>query len=79
MARGSIKFWQSFRGQSVAQSVAFEKSFDAFKRLYLFHHDPRRSDEALSRIVGEARELVSAARSSLIVEAAREGCKVPLG
>lgn len=49
------------------------------KRLYLFHHDPRRSDEALSRIVGEARELVSAARSSLIVEAAREGCKVPLG
>jgi len=49
------------------------------KRLYLFHHDPRRSDEDLSRIVGEARELVSAAGSPLIVEAAREGCKVPLG
>lgn len=48
------------------------------KRLYLFHHDPRRSDEDLSRIVGEARELVAAAGSSLMVEAAREGCKVPL-
>ena len=49
------------------------------KRLYLFHHDPRRSDEDLSRIVGEAREMVSAAGSPLIVEAAREGTKVLLG
>ncbi|MGB0581093.1 MAG: response regulator [Limisphaerales bacterium] len=49
------------------------------KRLYLFHHDPRRSDEDLSRIIGEARELVDAAGSSLMVEAAREGCQVELG
>ena len=49
------------------------------KRLYLFHHDPRRSDEDLSRNVAEARKLVAEAGSQLIVEAAREGCQVPLG
>jgi len=49
------------------------------KRLYLFHHDPRRSDEDLSRIVAEARERAVAAGSPLLIEAAREGAKVLLG
>jgi phosphoribosyl 1,2-cyclic phosphodiesterase/CheY-like chemotaxis protein len=43
------------------------------KRLFLFHHDPRHDDEWVSRTVAHARQLAAAARSDLVVEAAREG------
>jgi phosphoribosyl 1,2-cyclic phosphodiesterase/CheY-like chemotaxis protein len=46
------------------------------RRLYLFHHDPRRTDEDLSRIVGQAREQAAGLGSQLIVEAAREGSRI---
>jgi phosphoribosyl 1,2-cyclic phosphodiesterase/ActR/RegA family two-component response regulator len=48
------------------------------RRLFLFHHDPDHTDEQVSRMVARARETVQRHRSSLIVEAAREGCEVVL-
>ncbi len=46
------------------------------RRLYLFHHDPRRTDDQLSRIVGQAREQAARQKSDLIVEAAREASQI---
>ena len=48
------------------------------RHLFLFHHDPAHDDAHISRMVGHARELVTARRSPLTVEAAREGLTVPL-
>jgi phosphoribosyl 1,2-cyclic phosphodiesterase/CheY-like chemotaxis protein len=48
------------------------------KRLFLFHHDPSHDDNWVSRNVAKAREIVTAANSDLVVEAAREGLEVDL-
>jgi len=48
------------------------------RRLFLFHHDPDHTDEQVSRMVARARETVQRHHSSLIVDAAREGCEVVL-
>ena len=48
------------------------------KQLFLFHHDPLHDDAQVSRLVSHARELVASHKSTLIVEAAREGLEVPL-
>jgi len=51
------------------------------KKLYLFHHDPDRSDKQLDALVKHARALVSAKKSKLQVDAAREGMtiRMPIG
>jgi phosphoribosyl 1,2-cyclic phosphodiesterase/ActR/RegA family two-component response regulator len=48
------------------------------RRLFLFHHDPDHTDDQVSRMVARAREMVQRRHSTLIVEAAREGCEVVL-
>jgi phosphoribosyl 1,2-cyclic phosphodiesterase/ActR/RegA family two-component response regulator len=48
------------------------------RRLFLFHHDPDHTDGQISRMVARAREIALRRRSSLIIEAAREGCEVLL-
>lgn len=58
-------------------SVAFAIKANA-KRLFLFHHDPDHTDEHVSRMVARARQMVAHHQSSLVVEAAREGCEVVL-
>jgi ribonuclease BN (tRNA processing enzyme) len=49
------------------------------KRLCLFHHDPERSDKQLDALLQHARQLVSAQRAKLKVDAAREGMVIRLG
>jgi phosphoribosyl 1,2-cyclic phosphodiesterase len=46
------------------------------KKLYLFHHDPDRSDKQLDALLKHARSIVSARKSKLQVEAAREGVTI---
>lgn len=48
------------------------------KQLFLFHHDPQHDDARISRIVGHAREIVARHKSTMLIEAAREGLEVPL-
>jgi phosphoribosyl 1,2-cyclic phosphodiesterase len=43
------------------------------KRLFLFHHDPNHSDAKVSQMEDQARQLVAAKNSKLVIEAAREG------
>ena len=43
------------------------------QRLMLFHHAPTRTDDQLDQLVSRAREIVYAADSDLLVDAAREG------
>lgn len=61
----------------VEDTVAFALHANV-KRLYLFHHDPDHNDAAISAMVERAREMVANRRSSLIVEAAREGVELLL-
>jgi phosphoribosyl 1,2-cyclic phosphodiesterase/CheY-like chemotaxis protein len=61
----------------VEDSVAFAMKSNV-KRLFLFHHDPDHTDEQISRMVARARQMVSQHHSTLVVEAAREGCEVVL-
>ena len=42
-------------------------------RLYLFHHDPEHDDRTISSMLMHARDLATAAASSIRIEAAREG------
>jgi ribonuclease BN (tRNA processing enzyme) len=49
------------------------------KRLCLFHHDPERSDQQVDAFLKHARQLVSAQRAKLKVDAAREGMVIRLG
>ena len=49
------------------------------KRLFLFHHDPRHDDRAISNMLMHARELVLQAGAKMRVEAAREGEQFVLG
>jgi phosphoribosyl 1,2-cyclic phosphodiesterase len=48
------------------------------KRLFLFHHDPDHDDAAIDRMVANARQIVQDHKSTLHVEAAREGLSVEL-
>jgi phosphoribosyl 1,2-cyclic phosphodiesterase len=48
------------------------------RRLFLFHHDPDHTDEQISRMVARARQMAARRRSSLMIEAAREGCELIL-
>jgi phosphoribosyl 1,2-cyclic phosphodiesterase/ActR/RegA family two-component response regulator len=61
----------------VEDSVAFALHANV-KRLFLFHHDPDHTDEKISHMVARARQVVAQRRSSLIVEAAREGFELVL-
>jgi phosphoribosyl 1,2-cyclic phosphodiesterase/ActR/RegA family two-component response regulator len=61
----------------VEDSVAFALHANV-KRLFLFHHDPDHTDEQISRMVARARQMVARRRSSLMVEAAREGYELIL-
>lgn len=49
------------------------------KRLFLFHHDPNHDDQRISSMLERARGQVAEARSTLLVDAAREGLEVKLG
>ncbi|MEQ1858563.1 MAG: response regulator [Chthoniobacteraceae bacterium] len=46
------------------------------KRLFTFHHDPSHDDRFISAMLVHARQLAEAARSPLLVDAAREGLEV---
>ena len=48
------------------------------KKLFLFHHDPDRTDDQVSRIVSHARRIAEQRQSNLIIEAAREGMETTL-
>ena len=48
------------------------------KRLFLFHHDPDHDDAKIDSMVTYARNMVSAEKGALQVEAAREGSVVQL-
>lgn len=61
----------------VEDSVAFALHATV-KRLFLFHHDPDHTDDQIKRMVERAREMAARRHSSLIVEAAREGCELVL-
>ena len=43
------------------------------KQLFLFHHDPEHDDRAISGMLMHARDMATAAGSSIRIEAAREG------
>jgi phosphoribosyl 1,2-cyclic phosphodiesterase len=49
------------------------------KRVFLFHHDPRHDDRAISNMLMHARELVRQSGGVMRVEAAREGEQFVLG
>jgi phosphoribosyl 1,2-cyclic phosphodiesterase len=61
----------------VEDTVAFALHSNV-KRLFLFHHDPDHDDAQISKLVERARQMVAQAKSSLIVEAAREGFELEL-
>lgn len=48
------------------------------KRLFLFHHDPAHDDRFISSMVVHARAIAKAAKSTMRIEAAREGEVVTL-
>jgi phosphoribosyl 1,2-cyclic phosphodiesterase/CheY-like chemotaxis protein len=49
------------------------------RKLFLFHHDPRRDDKAVDAMVESARMLVLESGKPMEVDAAREGAEVWLG
>lgn len=60
-------------GHSDVASVARLALEAGVKKLLLFHHDPWRTDEAVSAMVARCREILRRAGSNCVVEAAREG------
>jgi hypothetical protein len=48
------------------------------KNLFLFHHDPSRTDGEVSAIQGKCEALARNKKSSLIVEAAQEESEILL-
>jgi phosphoribosyl 1,2-cyclic phosphodiesterase len=48
------------------------------KRLFLFHHDPERSDKQLDALLKHARKLAAKGNPKLQVDAAREGMTIQL-
>ena len=48
------------------------------KKLFLFHYDPNHDDAKVSQMLAHARQLVTARKGKLQVEAAREGVTVEL-
>jgi phosphoribosyl 1,2-cyclic phosphodiesterase/CheY-like chemotaxis protein len=48
------------------------------KRLFLFHHDPNHDDAKVGQMEAQARQLVAAKKSKLVIEAAREGTSFEL-
>src|SRR5437762_10598056 len=49
------------------------------RKLLLFHHDPNHDDEMITKMVEQAREIVTKNGKFLEVEAAREGAEILLG
>ena len=49
------------------------------RKLVLFHHDPSHDDEAIDRMLKEARKLAAKSETYMEVEAAREGAEFTLG
>jgi len=43
------------------------------KRLYLFHHEPSRSDDAVDAIVARCKEIMAREHDTFLCDAAREG------
>jgi len=60
-------------GHSDVDSVARLALEAGVKRLLLFHHDPWRTDSAVSELVGRCRDILRQANSQCLVEAAQEG------
>lgn len=46
------------------------------KRLFLFHHDPWRTDDEVAEMVGRGQEMVREAKAQVIVDAAQEGSTI---
>jgi phosphoribosyl 1,2-cyclic phosphodiesterase len=65
-------------GHSDVSSVSRLAIEAGVKRLFLFHHDPWRTDEGVASMVRECSELVAAKTPSIKVEGAREGLIVDL-
>ncbi|HVU28634.1 MAG TPA: MBL fold metallo-hydrolase [Verrucomicrobiae bacterium] len=63
---------------SVDDSVALAVKASV-KKLFLFHHDPARSDRQVDALLQHARKLAAKQKSKLKVEAAREGMTIQLG
>ena len=63
-------------GHSDLASVAKLAMEANVKRLILFHHDPWRTDEGVSRMVDRCQEILVESGASIQVEAAREGAKI---
>ena len=55
-----------------------ERDISTQGRLFVFHHDPDHDDATIDQMVEHARRLVMDRRSTLQVEAAREGGTVVL-
>src|SRR5881409_2202774 len=63
---------------SISSVVSLALDADV-RQLLLFHHDPNHDDEMISKMVEQARELVTKNGKLLEVEAAREGAEILLG
>ncbi len=70
----------AYRGwghSSYAEAVRLAADAGA-RRLVLFHHSPTRDDDAVDRMLDEARALAAATAGGLEVTAAAEGAELPL-
>lgn len=65
-------------GHSCSDDVVNLALASNIRQLYLFHHDPDHDDAHVAQMLASARKQVAEARSSLSVEAAREGIEVTL-
>jgi phosphoribosyl 1,2-cyclic phosphodiesterase len=65
-------------GHSSVEDVVEVSGEAGVEQLFLFHHDPVRSDADLNRLVVRAREMVAARGWKMRVDAAREGLEILL-
>lgn len=65
-------------GHSAFPAVVHQAIDARVRHLVLFHHDPRRTDAALDRLLSQARSLVRTHPNRLRIEAAIEGRRVVL-
>jgi phosphoribosyl 1,2-cyclic phosphodiesterase len=60
-------------GHSAVPAVVLQAIDARVRHLVLFHHDPRRTDAALDRLLSQARSLARSHRTRLRIDAAMEG------
>jgi ribonuclease BN (tRNA processing enzyme) len=65
-------------GHSCVEAVVEQAIRLQVRRLVLFHHDPDRDDGQLDTMLAQARGLVEGLKSSLVIDAAREGMEIRL-